>query len=269
MKVALCQLDIVWEDKEANHRRVIDLLDSAALESGSLLVLPEMFSTGFSMNVSAIAERNDQPSIRFMQGLARDRGIYVIGGVVTEGTNSLGRNEAVGFAPDGTEAVRYAKIHPFQGAESRNYAGGAEIQTFECGGFRASPFVCYDLRFPEVFRMAVCSGAELFIVIANWPEKRIHHWVTLLQARAVENQAYVAGVNRCGKDPYLKYPGRSLIIDPQGRILAEADSQEQILTAKLNPESVTTWRRAFPVLKDIRCRVALPSDSSDRSDESD
>jgi omega-amidase len=209
------------------------------------------------MNVAAIAEGDDQPSIRFIRDLARSRGIEVIGGVVTDGADGPGRNEAVGFGPDGRETVRYAKIHPFQGAESRNYAGGASIRTFECGGFRAAPFVCYDLRFPEVFRMAVCEGAELFLVIANWPEKRIHHWVSLLQARAIENQAYVAGVNRCGKDPYLKYPGRSMVIDPQGRVLAEADSNEQILIAELNAEAVATWRRAFPVLQDIRCDVKL------------
>ncbi len=269
MKAALCQLDIAWEDKEANHRRVTELLDSAALEPGSLLLLPEMFASGFSMNVAAISEGEEQPSARFMRALAIERGIHVLGGIVTEGPDGLGRNEAVGFDPHGVEVVRYAKIHPFQGAESRNYAGGKEVRTFECGGFTAAPFVCYDLRFPELFRIAVCQGAELFLIIANWPEKRIHHWVTLLQARAVENQAYVAGVNRCGKDPYLKYPGRSMVVDPQGRILAEADAEEQILTADLTPESVATWRRAFPVLQDMRCHVTMPSDSSDRSDESD
>jgi predicted amidohydrolase len=190
-----------------------------------------------------------------MRALCIEQGLYVVGGVVTADAGGPGRNQAVAFTPNGDEAARYSKIHPFQGAEARNYAGGRVVSTFECGGFTAAPFVCYDLRFPEVFRLATCEGADLLLVIANWPEKRIQHWTTLLQARAIENQAYVAGVNRCGRDPYLQYPGRSLIVDPQGRVLAEADDTEQMLTADLDPEAVTTWRRDFPVLLDGRCDI--------------
>ena len=268
MKVDLCQLDIAWEDKESNHRRVRELVDSAGIQPGSLLVLPEMFATGFSMNVAAIEEGDSAPSTEFMRSLAREREIHLVGGVATTGPDGLGRNQAVAFTPKGEEAARYSKIHPFQGGEARNYTGGSEIQTFQCGGFTAAPFVCYDLRFPEVFRMGACEGADLLLVIANWPEKRIQHWVTLLQARAIENQAYVVGVNRCGQDPFLNYPGRSLVVDPHGVILAEADSGEQILTAELEPTVVTAWRREFPVLRDMRCAVnLLPSpDLSDKSD---
>ena len=101
------------------------------------------------------------------------------------------------------------------------------------------------------------AGSELMLVIANWPEKRIGHWVTLLQARAIENQAYVAGVNRCGKDPFFRYPGRSLVVDPHGRILADAGSKEQILVADIDPDEVKSWRMEFPVLRDIRCEMTL------------
>jgi predicted amidohydrolase len=113
-------------------------------------------------------------------------------------------------------------------------------------------FVCYDLRFPEVFRMAALQGTELMIVIANWPEVRIQHWITLLQARAIENQAYVVGVNRAGRDPRLFHPGRSMIIDPHGTILVDAGEGESIATSDIDLEVVRDWRRSFPALRDIR-----------------
>jgi predicted amidohydrolase len=261
VRIALCQLDIAWENKAANHRRTRALLDSADMPPGSLLLLPEMFSTGFSMEVEVISEGLDRPTIRFMKELAAERAIYVVGGVVTQGSDGRGRNEAVAVSPKGEVIARYAKIHPFVGGEARNYAGGTNIVTFECGGFRASPFVCYDLRFPEVFRLAMLRGAGLLLVIANWPEKRIHHWTALLQARAIENQAYVAGVNRCGTDPSLRYPGRSIVVDPEGRTIAEADSAEQLLCADIEVQSVDTWRRAFPAVRGMRCAITLPENS--------
>ena len=138
-----------------------------------------------------------------------------------------GRNEAVVFNPEGKLICRYAKIHPFSfGGESKHYAPGTEIVSFQWHDFVAAPFICYDLRFPEVFRIATRRGAHLIAVIANWPAKRVSHWVALLQALAIENQAYVVGVNRVGNDPKLGYPGRSLIVDPQGEIVAEGSDRE-------------------------------------------
>ena len=257
MTVALCQLDIAWENKEANHQRVTEMAASAGLEPGALLVLPEMFATGFSMNVEAIAESEDGPTLRFLRGLARERGIFIVGGIVTREPDGRGLNQAVVFSPEGNELSRYAKVHPFMGGEARAYRGGAEIASFEWAGFCASPMICYDLRFPELFRVAACRGVELMLVIASWPGKRIQHWVTLLQARAIENQAYVIGVNRCGNDPYFEYPGRSLAVDPHGTILTEADSREQILKVQVDPQTVRSWRGEFPALRDMRCGINL------------
>ena len=127
MKLALCQFDMKWEDKESNHRIVREMVDSAGLEPGSLLLLPEMFATGFSTNVDAIAERENGPSTRFLQELATDLGIHVLGGVATVGSDGRGRNEAVAFSPDGAEQARYTKIQPFMGGEARSYTGGEEI----------------------------------------------------------------------------------------------------------------------------------------------
>src|SRR5207248_5294148 len=138
------------------------------------------------------------------------------------GSDGRARNKALVFSPAGELLASYAKMQPFvPGGEAEHYAAGEKIVAFRWADFVISPFICYDLRFPEIFREAVAAHRpELFVVIANFPEKRIGHWVPLLQARAIENQAYVVGVNRIGKDPHYTYSGRSLIIDPHGEILA-------------------------------------------------
>ncbi len=252
MHVACCQLDTVWENKAANHARVCALLDAADVPLGALVVLPEMFATGFSMNVAAVAEGDARETTAFLSETARARGVFVLAGLVTKGDDGRGRNEAVLFDPDGQEQARYQKMHPFSfGGEAKHYAPGDHPIVASVGEFALAPFVCYDLRFPEAFRSAARRGAELFIVIANWPTARVAHWIALLIARAIENQAYVVGVNRCGQDPQLAYPGRSLVIDPQGNVLADAGSGEGILQADLDRDALLAWRQAFPALADI------------------
>jgi omega-amidase len=252
MKVYCCQLDIVWEDKPANFQKVRDLVRASNPEAGSLLVLPEMFATGFSMNVGVISEESAPGTDAFLRELAREFKIYIQGGLVTKSPSGRGLNQAVVISPAGTELTRYSKIHPFTlGGELANYERGTQIHTFDWHGLNATPFICYDLRFPEVFRGAVKQGAELFVVIADWPSRREQHWVTLLQARAIENLAYVVGVNRAGKDPFHVYPGRSMIIDPHGKVLADAGAEERIVSAEIDPAVVRSWRKDFPALLDI------------------
>ena len=247
------QLDLAWEDKPENYRKVREMLESAPPPPGSLVVLPEMFPTGFSMNVREIAEGPERETDRFYAEVAQRYGVFVLGGMVKLGSDGRGRNEAAAFGPDGREVARYCKIHPFTyGGETDHYSSGCEVVTFEWAGFTVAPFICYDLRFPEIFRHAARRGADLFAVIANWPQPREAHWVTLLQARAIENQAYVVGVNRCGHDPKLAYSGRSLIIDPRGAVLADGGNTEGVISADLDPEALQAYRRQFPALSDMR-----------------
>jgi predicted amidohydrolase len=138
------------------------------------------------------------------------------------------------------------------GKEAIHYRGGERLVTFEWGGMKVCPFICYDLRFPEIFRMGMRMGAELFVVIANWPSLREKHWVTLLKARAIENQAYVAAVNRAGSDSWLPYPGRSMIVDPKGNVVVDAGAEERVISAEVDPEAVRAWRKEFAVLSDVR-----------------
>lgn len=250
------QTNIVWEDKAANFARLAARLADAPPVAGSLVVLPEMFATGFSMSARAIAEDvATGETAAFLSGLARRHNCYVLGGVVTtNGDESRPRNEAVLFDPSGELIGRYAKMYPFTpSGESEHYAAGDEPVVWEIGGLHVAPFICYDLRFPEVFREAVTRGADTFVVIASWPAARAHHWSALLRARAIENQAYVVGVNRVGTDPTpLTYPGRSVILDPSGVVLAEATDQAATLTATLDPGFVARYRRELPFLADRR-----------------
>ncbi|HKX31833.1 MAG TPA: carbon-nitrogen family hydrolase [Blastocatellia bacterium] len=253
MNVIALQLDIVWEQKAANHAKVQSMIEKARPQPGTLLVLPEMFATGFSMNVAEIHDTDTQETQRFLAQIAKAHRLYLMAGVVTRTPEGRGRNEAVIYSPEGVEIGRYHKLHPFSiGGESAHYAAGDRLCVVEIERFRVAPMICYDLRFPEIFRAAVKLGANLYPVIASWPGLREEHWVTLLKARAIENQAYVIGVNRCGSDPKLKYPGRSMIIDPHGRIMVDAGREEVLIGAQLNLEELSSYRQDFPILPDLR-----------------
>jgi predicted amidohydrolase len=266
MQVIGLQIDSVWEDKAATHEKVIRLLDRAMPQPGALVVLSEMFATGFSMNVAGI--HDDARETRdFLSRTAAERNIHLLAGVVTRDKaprgpgepRELGRNEAVVYSPEGREIARYCKLQPFSlGGESDHYVAGERICLFECQEFTVAPFICYDLRFPEVFRPAAARGANLIVVIASWPSVRDDHWVTLLKARAIENLAYVVGVNRCGNDPKLYHSGRSMIYDPHGRALADAGSEEGWIEAQLELQPLLDWRRNFPALNDIRSDFVRP-----------
>lgn len=253
MQIIGLQLDSVWENKAASHDKVLALLDKARPQAGALVVLPEMFATGFSMNVAAIHDQSRQTQ-DFLSLTAAERGIYLMGGVVMKDEKTgRGRNDAVIYSPEGGEFARYSKLQPFTlGGESEHYVAGERTVLFECQEFMTAPFICYDLRFPELFRRAAARGANLIVVIASWPAMRDDHWVTLLKARAIENQAYVVGVNRCGQDPKHYHSGRSLVYDPHGRVMADAGSEEGWIEAQLELQPLLDWRRSFPALGDMR-----------------
>lgn len=252
MRVYGCQFDIVWEDSAANFAKVERMLEAGSPSADSLIVLPEMFATGFSMNVDRVAEPERGPTHAFLSHLAARWHCFVIGGVATQAAAGKGRNEALVFDPQGAEIARYCKQQPFTlGGERDHYVAGEQHVIATCGEFLIAPFICYDLRFPELFRPAAHAGAQVIVVIANWPRPRDAHWLALLRARAIENQAFVIGVNRSGNDPRLVYRGQSLIVDPHGNTLAAAGEAEELLTAELNLKDLVDYRRKFPALADI------------------
>lgn len=232
--------------------KVRQLLQSVRTQPEDLIILPEMCLTGFSLNPAVTAQPPGGPNERFLAKLAAQHQCAVVGGVVSaSGEAGMARNEAVAFAPDSSELARYTKRQPFSpGGENKVHAAGKDAAVFDWAGARIGLMICYDLRFPEIAREAVMQGAELLINIACWPVARVEHWLTLLRARAIENQAWVAGINRCGRDPHFTYPGRSVIVDPQGVIAADAGDREQVMSVNCDLEAARQWRRDFPALRD-------------------
>lgn len=250
MRVALLQLDISWEDVGANHARTSRLLDQAAALGARIAILPEMFATGFSMDGRRIAQPEGGTTELFLRERAAALGLHLLAGVA-ETAEPLPVNRALLVSPGG-EVRRYTKIHPFSFAgEEKVMGSGGEVVTWEVEGLRVTPLVCYDLRFPEPFRLAA-EDTDLYAVIANWPERRRHHWSLLLRARAVENLAFVAGVNRVGEGDGLRYLGDSALVGPWGETIVSAAEQETVLVADVSPETVAEARRKFPVLADRR-----------------
>ena len=251
MRVAAVQHDIVWADREANFARLAPLIARAADEGARLAVLTEMFSTGFVVDRDDIGEPTGGPSSSFLSEMAARHGIWVAGSCPeTAPDDPRPYNSLVVASPDGAQH-RYSKIHPFTyGGEDRHFRPGSEHVTVDIEGTRTSLFVCYDLRFADEF-WGLARDTDLYVVPANWPESRRTHWMSLLRARAIENQAYVVGVNRVGEGGGLAYCGDSRIIDPLGNETVAADG-ESIACAEVSPQNVAEVRARFPFLQDRR-----------------
>lgn len=260
MRFAAVQFDIAWEDKAANHAIIEKMLADAQpqIEPGTFVLLPELCDTGFSLDLDRIV---DDRTLNWGSALARRMQIYLQPGfarrMATPDALPGGRNCAVIVAPDGLVLGEYQKVHPFSyGKESTSYSGGDHLLIKCCGDPRdhaeICPMICYDLRFPELWRLAAIAGAEIFTIGASWPATRHHHWRSLVIARAIENQAYVVAVNRCGRDPHLEYAGGSLIVTPKGEIVAESKNLPMVVQADLDVPDLRTWRAEFPALRDVK-----------------
>jgi predicted amidohydrolase len=253
VKVAAIQHDIVWEDTAANFDRLAPRIADAAASGARLAVLAEMFSTGFSMHTERTAEPVDGPSATFLVEQASANGLWVCASVPElHPGDDRPSNTLILASPEGV-ARRYRKIHPFTyGGEHEKYAAGDQLVTVDVEGVRCSLFVCYDLRFADEF-WALASHTDCYVVVANWPASRRQHWRTLLRARAIENQAYVVGVNRVGLGGRLDYAGDSAVIGPFGEELGDVDQPvEAILHADVDPQHVADVRAKYPFLPDRR-----------------
>lgn len=259
MRVALLQHDIAWEDPASNFADLAPRVAVAAAAGARLVVLTEMFSTGFSMAAERIAEPHNGPSAQFLRRQATAHGVWVCGSVPERSAADVTRggvgerpgNVLILASPSG-ELHRYTKIHPFSFAgEDQHYRAGTDFLTIDIEGVRTSFFVCYDLRFADEF-WARAGLTDLYVVVANWPAARRLHWQTLLHARAIENQAYVVGCNRVGEGDGQAYVGDTRVIDPLGEILAAASSQPTMLLADIDALMVKDVRTRFPFLVDRR-----------------
>lgn len=257
MKISLLQWDTVWEDPGANFDVVRRLLEQTCeQDQPDLVCLPELFATGFTMNVENLSEPPEGPTHQFLQKMANEHNIYLQGSTLQQAGNR-GKNMVYIFSPDGEEIAQYAKIHPFSFAdEDRYYEPGDEVVTVDILDFTVCPVICYDLRFPSMFQKAVQAGADLFLVPANWPTPRLDHWETLLKARAIENQSYVAAANRTGSGNDLDYPGHSMLVDPWGEVIDVLPEDDRCLTGQVNKSRLEEVRNSYPFLQDMRLEIS-------------
>jgi predicted amidohydrolase len=252
MKIAALQMDIVWHDREANFKKAYAMAVEAKTAGADLLILPETFSTGFSMDPAFTAETLDGPTPDFLRSLARDLKIAVIGGFILKQSGSKPHNVSLAIDRRGTDLALYAKIH-LVGilGETAAHSPGSAPMIFQYEDVRIGSFICYDLRFPELFA-PLAERCDLMVVIASWPEMRQKHWDLLLQARAIESQCYVVGVNRVGSGGGYIFQGGSAIINPQGETLAHGADRETLVLAAVEPAQVAEVRSNLPFLKDRR-----------------
>ena len=252
MRIAAVQHDIVWEDRDANFGRLAPQVRRAVGAGAELVLLTETFSTGFSMT-PGIGEPEGGPSAQFLAGQAREHGVWVAGScpeIAEDG--QLPYNSFVLAGPDGT-AHRYRKLNPFtHGGERERFRAGTDPVTVQVGDLRITPFICYDLRFADVF-WAAAPDTDVYLVPANWPAARRNHWRTLLEARAIENQAYVVGCNRVGTGgDGIEHAGDSRIVSPMGELLATAAGAETIVLAEVDAGEVRATRDRLRFLADRR-----------------
>lgn len=254
MRVALGQLDMVWEDKVRSYRKAEGMAKEAAAAGCDVIIFPEMSFTGFSMDLDKIGEPlHHSQTVEQMQKLAKKLGIAAAFGWAALGMEAgeKGTNRFTLVGSSGKIIADYAKLHPFSyGQEDLYFTKGNEIITVPFLGREVGLFICYDLRFPEIFQVAA-RKADIFFIIANWPSVRSAHWETLLRARAVETQSYVVGVNCVGKRDGMVYSGESMAVDSLGNILGKISNKEGVLVCDLDDRA---WRlrRKFATAADRR-----------------
>jgi omega-amidase len=254
LTITTIQTGVQWEDKSANLKRLEERI-LAIPEPTELVVLPEMFSTGFSMRPQALAEGMDGPTLAWMKEIATRKKIILTGSVIIEEEGKY-YNRLIWMLPNG-EYGSYDKRHRFAYAgEDEQYTAGHKRLIASVKGWRVLLLVCYDLRFPVWSRQTPQPGApdleyDLLIYVANWPESRSHAWKTLLQARAIENQCFVAGVNSVGKDGNdIYYSGDTMILDPLGATVYHAAEKDETHTLTLRKEDLARIRQRFPFWRD-------------------
>lgn len=247
--ITLIQSNLHWEDKNKNLQMFTEKLSSLK-EQTDIVILPEMFTTGFSMNASTLAETMDGPTIKWMKKTAREKNCIITGSIIIEDGGKF-YNRLFWMSPQ--EEDYYDKRHLFSLAEEeKTFHAGKRKIIKNVKGWKILPLICYDLRFPVWSRRTNKSDYDLLIYVANWPDKRIHAWKQLLIARAIENQSYVAGVNRVGRDGNeIFYSGHSAVIDFKGDALTNVrEAEESMITLTLSASEKNEHRKHFAFFND-------------------
>jgi len=253
MKIGIAQVDIQWERSYENMKKIEKLIEEASKENIDLVLFPEMSLTGFTMNIDKLLQ-SESEIINWAKKVAIKNNINLGFGFAAPIDNK-GVNRYAIISKDGDKLANYTKMHPFSYAkEDINYYKGIDIVSCKINEFDVAPFICYDLRFPEIFQIA-SKESQLIIVAANWPKSRENHWIALLRARAIENQCYIVGINRVGEGDGIEYNGGSLFIDPNGDMLNDITSNEELIIRDIDINEVKKIREAFEIKNDRRERL--------------
>lgn len=254
MKIAVVQMDIAFGDLEKNFSKVERFAEEGAKEGADVIVLPEMWSTGYALEeLDRLADENGERTKEWLSRLAIKYHVNIVGGSVATKKDGKFYNTMYVANRDGEMVAEYDKAHLFKLMDEHVYmSAGEQDNVFTMDGVKCGGVICYDLRFPEWMRTHVLKGAEIMFIPAQWPEKRIDHWQLLLQARAIENQCYVVAVNRVGDDPNNAFNGHSMVIAPWGELLLSNETSEGIYYAEIDLQEVGRVRETIPVFQDRR-----------------
>ncbi len=247
LHTAIVQQDIVWEDTDKNLKK-LDILLKDLNDSTDLVILPEMFHSGFTMNPERVAQTETGKAVRWLKAKAMELDVHIMGSVVFK-SGSVYYNRLYIYDPLG-EVNYYDKRHLFSiGGEGEHYKAGKFRLIINIKGWRVCPLICYDLRFPVWSRN--CNDYDLLIYVANWPKSRREVWSTLLKARAIENQTYVIGVNRIGEDHSNEYSGDSVVLNAKGNSVFDIEKDNEVVAySRLDLDELNAFRNKFPVWKD-------------------
>lgn len=256
LRVSLLQMDIKIGEPDANFATMERMIAEAAssAEKPDIIVMPEMWNTGYALDrIHQIADRNGERTKNAMSALSKAHQVHIVAGSIAEKRGDDILNTMYVFDRDGTMTAQYSKIHLFRLMEEEKYlTAGDQAGMLDIEGIPAGMMICYDIRFPELSRKLALSGAKMLFVPAEWPNPRLHHWRTLLMARAIENQMYVVSCNRVGVSGTTEFFGHSMIVDPWGEVVAEGGTIETIVTANIDLALADKVRSTIPVFEDRR-----------------
>jgi omega-amidase len=252
LNIALIQMDIVFGDPVANFQKAERLIEEAMRQNPEVIVFPELWTTGYDLtNLPDIGDTNAQETIDFFQTKAKQYNVHFVGGSIANKQEDGIYNTLLVVNQHGELVHQYSKLHLFQLMDEHlHLKAGKEEGIFSLNNYTFAGQICYDIRFPEWMRTHVLNGAEAIFVVAEWPLPRLHHWKTLLTARAIENQCYIIACNCSGSNPSNVFAGHSLIIDPWGEIITEGSEQEEIICGEIDLEKVKNVRNTIPVFED-------------------
>lgn len=254
MKIANIQLDVAFGNPSENYRRVENFIETVSNHRPDIIVLPELWTTGYDLTrLAEISDDYAKTALSFLKDQAKKYNVSFVGGSVPKKTSKGIYNTLLIVDQNGNEIHQYSKLHLFKLMSEHKYLSpGNTNGLFELNSELFAGFICYDIRFPEWIRTHTVKGAKAIFVVAEWPAQRLSHWRAILVARAIENQCYVIACNRAGSDDSNLFAGHSMIIDPWGEIIAEADGNEGVLMGEIELNKVTEVRKTIPIFEDRR-----------------